>query len=351
MELKDCISDLYPIVGPYEGISSIVENLLDNEYLVVINKDEYVGILTPWDLVKRPCKIVVDCLTDKGHIMADDTISAVFDTFSRNKSMVLPVFRGNEFIGIIEKNNLINKLKNQVSQLYESLVISQNFKASFLDNLSHEIRTPLNGVLGFLEVLSNFDIEDFKASGEAYHGIIKRNADRFLLIMNDLVDLSLIDSGDKIKITKEKVTIESIFSDVKELFEASQSISNKEVSVQCINPDTSMTICSDRKKIKHILYHLIDNAIKFSTEGTINYGYTHDFQNVIFFVTNSGILNDQEDQIFEAFYKQGKSDKYPEGLGIGLALVKKMTVLLGGTVDYSVTETETTFNVTLPLNL
>lgn len=350
MELKDCISDLYPRVEPCKEINSIVESLLENEYLVVINNNEYVGILTPWDLIKRPYKIVIDCLTDKEHILDDDTISSVFDKFSRNKSLVLPVFRGNEFIGIIEKNNLINKLKNQVSQLCESLVISQNFKASFLDNLSHEIRTPLNSVLGFLEVMSDFDIEDFKVSGDAYHGIIKRNADRFLLVMNDLVDLSLIDSGDKIKITKERVTIESIFSDVKELFEASQSVSNKEVSVQYINPDTSLTICSDRKKIKHILYHLIDNAIKFSTKGTINYGYTHDFQNVVFFVTNGSILSDDEGQIFEEFYKQSKSDKYPEGLGIGLTLVKKMTALLGGTVAYSGTETETTFNVTLPLS-
>jgi len=350
MEIKDYISDLYPKVTPCEGINSIEGKLLESEYLVVIDKDEYVGILTPWDLIKRPHKIVIDCLTTKEHIMADDAIISVFDKFRRNKCSVLPVFQENEFIGIIEKNSLINKLKSQVNQLYENLIISQNLKSSFLNSLSHEIRTPLNGVLGFLEIMSDFDIEDFKVNGESHYEIIKKSADRFLLVMNDLVDLSLIDSGDKIKITKERVIIEPIFLDLKELFEASTSISNKEVSVQYINPDTSMTICSDRKKIEHILYHLIDNAIKFSTEGKINFGYNLNLQSITFFVTNDGTLVDEKGQIFEAFYKQSKNKEYSEGLGIGLALVKKMTELLGGTVDYSATKTETTFNVTLPLN-
>lgn len=351
MEIKVYISDLYPIVAPYKGINSIEDMLLENEYLVVIDIDEYIGILTPRDLIKHPHKIVIDCLTAKEHIMADDTVISVFDKFRRNKCSVLPVFHENKFIGIIEKNTLINKLKSQVNQLYDNLIISQNLKLSFLNSLSHEIRTPLNGVLGFLEIMSDFDIEDFKANGELHYNIIKKSADRFLLVMNDLVDLSLIHSGDKIKITNESVTIETIFSDLKELFEASTSSSNKDVSVQYINPEASMTICSDRKKIEHILYHLIDNAIKFSTEGKVKFGYETNNENIIFFVTNNGHFHDEKAQIFEAFYKQGNNKEYSEGLGIGLALVKKMTELLEGTVDYFTTETETTFNVTLPLSM
>lgn len=350
MEIKEYISGSYPKVTQYEGISSIEERLLENEFLVVVDNEEYVGILTPWDLIKRPHKIVIDCLTIKEPIMADDTIISVFEKFQRNRCLVLPVFHGNEFLGIVEKNNLINKLKGKVNQLYDNLVISQNLKSSFLNSLSHEIRTPLNGVLGFLELMSDLDVEGFKINGESHLDIIKKSADRFLSIMNDLVDLSLIHSGDKIKVKREKVMIETIFSDLRDFFEGSTIVSNKEISVHYINPNTSMTICSDRKKIERILYHLIDNAIKFSNEGTVKYGYNLNDQSITFFVTNKGILSDDKGKVFEAFYKQGANKEYIEGLGIGLALVKEMTELLHGTVNYSTSGTETTFDFTLPLN-
>lgn len=350
MEIKKYISGSYPKVTQYEGIRAIEDQLLENEFLVVIDNEEYVGILTPSDLIKHPHKIVIDCLTTKEPILADDTIIYAFEKFQRNRCNVLPVFHGNKFLGIIEKNYLINKLKDKVNELYDNLIISQKLKSSFLNSLSHEIRTPLNGILGFLELMSDLDVEGFKINGEAHLDIIRKSADRFLSIMNDLIDLSLIHSGEEIKVKKEKVIIETIFSDLKDFFEGSTTVSNKEISVHYTNPNTSMTICSDRKKIERILYHLIDNAIKFSNEGIVKYGYNLNDRSITFFVTNNGILADDKGQIFEAFYKQGANIGYTEGLGIGLALVKEMTELLEGTINYSISGTEITFDFTLPLN-
>lgn len=352
MEIKTYISNLYQTIHPYEGVNSIEEKLFEKEYLVVIDNDEYSGILTPCDLIKHPHKIVIDCLTEKEHISADETIISVLDKFNKNQCSALPVFQENRFIGIIEKYDLINKLKLKINELHNKSIISQNVKLSFLSNLSHEIRTPLNGILGFLEIISSLNAEDFKAEGESHCNIIRSCADRFLLIMNDLIDLSLIDSGDEIKILREDIRIEDIFSDLKEFFETASSILNKKVFIHYINPDTSLTISSDGKRIKHILYHLIDNAIKFSNDGIVKFGYELDNQNTEFFVTNNGsqINEENRNKIFEAFYKQNTIDNEDLfGLGIGLPLVKKMSELLGGKVDFASNETETTFYVTLPL--
>jgi len=97
---------------------------------------------------------------------------------------------------------------------------------------------------------------------------------------------------------------------------------------------------------------LIDNAIKFSNDGIVKFGYETDNQNTMFFVTNNGsqINEENRNKIFESFYKQNTIDNEDiVGLGIGLPLVKKMSELLGGKVDFASNETETTFFVTLPL--
>jgi len=352
MEIKNYISNLYQTVHPYDGIHSIEEKFLEKDYLVVVNDNEYLGILTSCDLIKHPHKIVIDCLTEKEHISADETIISVLDKFNKNQCPALPVFQENRFIGIIEKYDLINKLKLKINELYSKSIISQNVKLSFLSNLSHEIRTPLNGILGFLEIISKLNAEDFKAEGESHCDIIRSCADRFLLIMNDLIDLSLINSGDDIKILRENIRIENIFSDLKEFFETASSILDKKVFIHYINPDTSFTILSDGKRIKHILYHLIDNAIKFSNNGIVKFGYEIDNQNIVFFVTNKGsqINEEKRNKIFEAFYKQDTiNNKDSSGLGIGLPLVKKISELLGGKIDFATNETETTFYVILPL--
>ena len=352
--IKDFISNDYQTVQPYEGIHSIEEKLLEKEFLVVVDNYDYIGILTPSDLVIHPHKIVIDCLTEKNHISIDETITSALDKFNRSKCSVLPVFWEKRFVGIIEKQKLIIKLKLKIDELYSKSIISQNVKSAFLGNLSHEIRTPLNGLLGFLEIASNINTKDYKVDIETCNEKIRSCADRFLLIMNDIIDLSLLSSGDDIIIFKEYFRIEDIFSDLKEFFVTSSLILNKKTIIQYINPDISLSILSDRKRIKHILYHLIDNAIKFSSDDIVEFGYKIKNHNVVFFVTNNGSQIDEKirDKIFEAFYKQYTvNNKISNGLGIGLTLVKKMSELLGGEVDFTTDNTKTTFYVTLPLVL
>ena len=354
MEIKNYISNSYMTVLPFAGINSVEKALLKNEYLVVINNDkEFQGILTPFDLIRRPHNIVIDCLTEKEHVSVNETITSVFNKFKKNHCSALPVFKENKFIGIVEKHNIIDELRIKTNELYDRSIISQNVKNSFLNNLSHEIRTPLNGVLGFLEIISKLDKEDIKTKGEEYSNIVKKSADKFLLIMNDLIDLALINYGDDIKVERENVSVETLFSDLKKYFETVTSVLNKNVSVCVVNPEPSLIIVSDEKKIKHILYHLIDNAIKFSNDNNkVMFGYEIENQNIVFYVTNNGpqITEDKKKKVFDAFEKQDiHNNKLVAGLGIGLPLVKNLSELLGGKIDFVTNETQTTFYCTIPI--
>lgn len=354
MKIKNYILNSYTTVNAFAGINSIEKALLKNGYVVVINDNEkFQGILTPVDLIKRPHRIVIDCLTKKEHISADEAMVSVLDKFDKSHCPALPVFKEDKFIGIVERHNIVDRLRIKTNELYSKSLISQDVKNSFLNNLSHEVRTPLNGLLGFLEIISKLDKEDIKTKGEEYYNIVKESADRFLLIMTDLIDLALFNFDDDIKVERENVYIEVIFSDLKEYFETTTLIYNRKISIHYKNPDSSFVFFSDGKKIKHLLYHLIDNAIKFSNDNSkVIFGYKIEDQNIVFYVTNNGpqITEDKKVKIFEAFEKQ---DTYKHelvaGLGIGLPLVKKLSELLEGKIDFVTNEIQTTFFCTLPI--
>ncbi len=353
MEINKYVSNLYETIHPYVGVNSIEDKLIEKEYFVVADNDEYIGILTSSDLIKRPHKIAIDCLTEKEHICCGETVGSILDKFNRTKCPALPVFEENRFIGIVERSVLTNKLNHKINDLYEKSLISEKLKTSFLRNLSHEIRTPLNGLLGFLEIVLELDVDNLKDNEKLDNRIIRNCADKFLLVMDDLIDLSLIHSGDKVEILKEDTRIEDIFSDLREFFTTSLSILEKKVSVSYINQDSTFTIYSDGKRIKNMLYHLIDHSIKFSSNGEVNYGYKTDDHNILFYVTNHcpDINKETKDRIVNIFYGQYTSEDDSSSMfGIGLPLVKKMSELLGGKVDFVSNEQETTFFISLPLN-
>eukprot|EP00825_Cyclidium_porcatum_P010328 TRINITY_DN15287_c0_g1_i2.p1 TRINITY_DN15287_c0_g1~~TRINITY_DN15287_c0_g1_i2.p1 ORF type:complete len:183 (+),score=17.94 TRINITY_DN15287_c0_g1_i2:190-738(+) len=168
-------------------------------------------------------------------------------------------------------------------------------------------------------------------------------------VLYDLIDLSLIESGQEIKLNKEKIAIELVLSDLKKLFESSRFITNKEISIQYLRPGISMAFYSDRKRIEHILYHLIDIIIKITDQKIIKCGYKYDSHSLTFFVKDGTIPVEEKDQLFDTFYSHRENRKYLEIYGISLVWVTKMTELLGGTIYYSACNTRTIFNVTFPL--
>nr|WP_321354066.1 histidine kinase dimerization/phospho-acceptor domain-containing protein [uncultured Draconibacterium sp.] len=352
MNIENYISDTYPTVAPFEGTNSIRSKLLEQCYLVVIDdKKEYCGILTPNDLIERPHKLVIDCIEQRECLSLNDTTLTAIKKFRGTHCTVLPVINEKKLVGIIERNRIMNDYECKINDLYNKSLISHKVKSLFLKNLSHEIRTPLNGILGFIDIIANLGTDSVEK--ENLSGFIKKSADRFLFIMDDLVELSLLDAGDNIIIAKENVNIEEIFQELKNYFSELALLQNKHFTIIDSNPDLTQNIFIDRKKLKHILFHLIDNAIKFSDDNKVIYGYEIKEQNCIeFFVKNKSrqVPDEIKVKMFDFFEKQeniGKEINF--GLGIGLTLVKKITEALGGHARIEFIKEEITCYFNLPI--
>lgn len=355
MDFQKYMSETYPTIGPFEGINLVESKLLKYQYIVVVDNDkEFYGILTPSDIIKHPHKIVIDCITKKESISFNDTTLTVLDKFCTNQCCALPVINENKFIGVIEKNQILSDLELTINDLFNKSLISKKVKTHFLNNLSHEIRNPLNGILGFIDIITQLNTDNFKTQNDQIPNVIRDSADRFLLIINDLIELSLLHAGDNISIEKKNINIEKIFSDLQNYFNELASLQKKKPIIIYSNPDHSLNIFTDEKKLKHILYHLIDNAIKFSENNKVVYGYelSQDKKNIEFFVMNKSPKIPEENRLkmFDIFDKQENiGDNINFGLGIGLPLVKKLTELLGGRIKLESNNNELTFFVNIPI--
>lgn len=355
MVLEKYISEIYPTVGPFDGVNLNEHKLLEHGYLVVLDNDKnFYGILTPNDIVERPHKLVIDCLSKKESISSNDTIYTALNKFRTNKCFVLPVMNKDNFVGIIKRNRILDALELKINDLYNRSLISEKAKSNFLNNLSHEIRTPLNGIIGFTDIIAQLNSDRLKIPGEQFLDIIKHSADQFLLIMDNLIQLSLLHAGSDIKIEKTDINIENLFAELKNLFGELSFLQNKKTVIRYSNPDLSLSLYSDVNKIRHILYHLIDNAIKFSEDNKVFYGckLKPHMKSVEFFVINKGpvLCEDNKRKIFDVFEKQENvGNKLNPGLGIGLSLAKKLTELLGGQIKVESKNNNTAFLVNMPI--
>ncbi len=355
MDLRKYILSDYQTAGPFEGVNSIENKLLKNHYLVVTDNDnKYYGVLSATDIIERPHKLVIDCITKKDCLYLNDTYSTIINKFYASKSAALPVMKGSKFLGVIEKNQIIKELESSINDLYNKSVISQKAKKYFLNNLSHEIRTPLNGILGFLEIINQINNDEFLNTGENAAEIVKKSANKFLQTMNDLIELSLINAGDNVRIDKSDVDIVKLLIELKDHFEDLSKIHNKNTTIVYSNSESSFCINTDEKKLKHILFHLIDNAIKFSGNNKVTYGFKikPNKKFVNFYVKNedSQISHDFKKTVFMYFEKQENiGNELNPGLGIGLPLVKNLTHLLGGNIRLESTSNDVSFSLNIPI--
>ena len=232
---------------------------------------------------------------------------------------------------------------------------SDRLKSAFLANMSHEIRTPMNGILGFASILKEADL-----TGEEqreYLELMEQSGVRMLNIINDIVDISKIESGlmeihlKESNINEQIDYIHTFFKpemDNKRIqFFAKKSLTGKEA-----------VIITDREKLYAILTNLVKNAIKYTDEGSIEFGYnlkTESQTTVLeFFIrdTGIGIPKHRQEPIFERFIQADIANKMAQqGAGLGLSISKAFVKLLGGKIWVSSEEGKgSTFYFTLPYN-
>ncbi len=232
---------------------------------------------------------------------------------------------------------------------------SDRLKSAFLANMSHEIRTPMNGILGFAGLLKEPGLTG--SDQKEYIDIIEKSGLRMLNIINDIVSISKVESGQmelSVKETNINEQIEYIYLFFKP--EADQ----KGLHFQYCNslPSDKASIHSDGEKIYAILTNLVKNALKFTKSGFIEFGYDlvqkKDAAELKFFIKDSGVGIDLDHQqvIFERFRQGSESlSRNYEGAGLGLSISKAYVEMLGGTIWVESTEGKgSTFFFTLPYN-
>ncbi len=242
-----------------------------------------------------------------------------------------------ESLGALTISRDITKFK----QVHEDLIkaneeaeASNRLKSSFLANISHEIRTPLNSVVGFSNLLLINDIS--RELKEEYVQHINHNSEKLLQIIGDIIDLSRLESS-QIEITYEEASINEIVTEVME--EARQDIKRNEkpiiLNVQNQFAENSDLIFTDRVWLKRVLSHLMDNAVKFTFDGSIIFSYTKENEDLVFSIKDTGIGIGKENltNIFKEFRQEIEGHHRPfEGLGIGLTLAKEVVVRMGGKI-------------------
>jgi len=253
----------------------------------------------------------------------------------------------------------IGKLFEENKEKTEQLAIakskaeeSDRLKSSFLMNLSHEIRTPMNAILGFTDLLSNPAISE--AEKKEYITIIRQSGKNLIEIIDDLVEMSKIDSN-IIKPNIYSVDLEEL---VQMTYHSYKGLNlNTNIEFKLISPETPIrkNIMTDGTKLKEIITNLINNAFKFTDEGHIVLEYAVDEaqKRIVFSVTDSGIGIPEEFQksIFKRFSKiNAKGISANEGLGLGLAISKAYVAMLGGEITFeSQVGTGTTFTFSILL--
>ena len=225
---------------------------------------------------------------------------------------------------------------------------SDRLKSAFLANMSHEIRTPMNAILGFTDLLKDPNITPEELKN--YVNIIEDGGQRMLFIINDLIDISKIESG-QIQINNSNTDINKEIDNIYNLLKREAQKNNIDLIVDKAKPGAPMIASADKEKIQAILTNLVKNAIKFTPSGFISIGYKLMQGHIEFFVkdTGLGISEEKIGLIFERFV-QGKKHDNVEGTGLGLAISKAYVEMMGGKIwVHSEPNKGSTFYFTIPL--
>ncbi len=228
---------------------------------------------------------------------------------------------------------------------------SDRLKSAFLANMSHEIRTPMNGILGFSELLKEPNLTGEQQ--QEYIRIIEKSGARMLNIINDIVDISKIEAG-LMKVEIKDCNINEKLEFIYIFFKPQVEEKGMQLLFKNTLPTKEANIRTDNEKVYSILTNLVKNAIKYSKEGAIEFGYLKKGETLEFYVkdTGIGIPKDRQEAIFERFIQADISDKMArQGAGLGLSISKAYVEMLGGKIWVESEEgIGSTFYFTLPYN-
>ncbi|WP_227625601.1 PAS domain-containing sensor histidine kinase [Geofilum rubicundum] len=245
--------------------------------------------------------------------------------------------QNDEYLALNEEYQTLNEELNQTnSELFDAIEKAQEserLKTAFLQNMSHEIRTPLNAVIGFSEMMSLSGFSDEEK--QEFADIVVNNSRQLLSLVDDIMTISTIETQQN-KLSESPVHIPSLLRELHAVFANNLKPGVDLEYVFSEDDQQGLTILADEIKLRQIFINLIGNAIKFTHEGSICFGYDlMQEKSIRFFVKDSGIgiLPEVKDKIFERFRQAGESiQKKYGGTGLGLAISKGQVDLMGGQI-------------------
>jgi len=285
-----------------------------------------------------------DNVVDLIENISDGLTSRIESIISENKVKEFMAKLEKKSSELVEQNTELEIQKQQLSEASKS-------KSNFLSKMSHELRTPLNSVIALSGVLSRKLIDKIPDEEYGYLNIINRNGKNLLNLLNDILDISKIESGYE-EIYISKFNAKKLLDEIIEMFGVQAN--EKGIELKHNNINNEKIIISDYNKCIHILQNLVGNAIKFTEIGsvTIEFSFIKNKMMVKIIDTGIGISEEFLESIFDEFRQAdvGLTRKFG-GTGLGLAIVKKSSELLGGTIAVqSQINKGSIFTLTLPTN-
>lgn len=256
---------------------------------------------------------------------------------------------------LLDKNTAVETARQALILKAKELEITSKYKSEFLANMSHELRTPLNSVLILAKLLADNNAENLTAKQIEYANIIHKSGKDLLDLINDILDLSKIEAG-KIELNVEEVSIDTIATDLKQLFGVLAS--EKKIQYEIIMEEgLPASVKTDKQRIEQVLKNLLSNAFKFTPpNGNVSITFSNrdqfDRKRIGISVKDSGIGIPAEKQalIFEAFQQaDGTTSRKYGGTGLGLSISKELVRLLGGEMELTSEEGKgSIFTIILP---
>lgn len=248
------------------------------------------------------------------------------------------------------QKSLEKKVKLRTSELNMAKLKaeeSDRLKTEFINNISHEIRTPMNAIVGFSTLLTDADLPNAKK--EKFVSTIIQSADKLTKVIDKILQISDL-TAQRTALKKQYFYLNDVFVHLQAKFW--QQFQDKKIILQLTSPNlrTESQVFLDKKIINDVLEHLLDNALEYTNNGLVEFGYNLQPEQVLIFVKDSGkgISPERENQIFQAFNKQNIENN-DKGLGLGIPIVKAFTRLMGAEMQLKSSEKGTHIQIVIPI--